>query len=79
MSGLVSSLIGNDDAEKKARRQKRSVDAANKDRATKLAKQRAEEDIVKQSKGKRRVAKAGRRRRVFTDPLGIGEGSSNLS
>jgi len=79
MSGLIPGL-GESDAEKSARRNKRLVEAKNAERKKKLDKQKAEEALVEQSRGKKRVARAGRRRKVFTSPLGItDEGGTNLS
>lgn len=69
MSGIIRSIISPGAA--KAKREKQQVQAANAARATSLAKQKAEEALVTQARGKRRVKAAGKRRRVFTDPLGL--------
>lgn len=69
MGGIIRSIIS--PGAKKAKREKRAVQAVNAERATRLAKQKKEEGLVEQARGKRRVAAAGRKRRVFTSPLGI--------
>ncbi len=69
MGGFIRSIIS--PGAQKAKREKRTVDAANLERQGRLDKQRAEETLVTQAKGKRRVNAAGKRRRVFTDPLGL--------
>ena len=78
MGGIVRSII-NPGAER-AKREKRAVQEANAKRATRLNKQKEEESLVAQSKGKKRVKAAGKRRRVFTSPLGLsGNGTDTLA
>lgn len=69
MGGFVRKIIS--PGEKRRKRAKRQAEAANLERKKKRDKQKAEEALVAQSRGKRRVKAAGRRRRVFTSPLGI--------
>lgn len=75
MGGLISSIINPGAA--KAKKEKRAVQASNAERATRLSKQKAEESLIAQSKGKRRVKAAGKRRRVFTSPLGLSESGAD--
>lgn len=63
IASAVSSIFGGETAaEKEAKRAKK-----------KAQKLKDEEALVKQAKGQRRVRAAGRRRRVVTNPLGLGD------
>ncbi len=79
MGGIISAITGKSSAEKRAKRERqaaadrerRVVDSAKAKSARTLAKQRSEEAMITKARGKRRVAAAGKKRRVFTSPLGL--------
>lgn len=80
MGGIVRAITGPSAAEKKAKRARQAQEVVNQKRAAAASKLKKETELVAQAKGQRAQRRAGRRRTVFTSPLGLSEnGTDNLA